>query len=140
MELELVNFEQAKALKELGFNYKCQGYYDLVGTLYPYESAMHWNHNANTEHKSCYSAPTLELAAKWFRDERNLIITVFYDDESDSANPDDEYESRGWYYLVEEPLYQYSKLAYYSEDYFDTYEEALSAGINKVIKILTIED
>lgn len=65
MELQLVNVEQAKALKELGFPTK-------------------WTYNKNVPntfqlgdriHGFAYHyCPALELVAKWLREEKNIHI------------------------------------------------------------------
>lgn len=90
MELELVTFEQAKALKELGFPqniYTSKVYlektipHDIIakecglgdwqcicGKLIPCSS------DYNKYGVDTCSCPSIELAAKWLREEKNILI------------------------------------------------------------------
>lgn len=125
MELQLVNFEQAKALKELGFPQdlsfrECDYWYNKHG---------HDNHHAEligddfSFSDIVCLAPTLELVAKWLREEKSLFTEITLD--------------LGGGYNV-----QYCQLPWTNTLFdnslgtFDSYEEALSAGIDKAIKIL----
>lgn len=118
MELELVNFEQAKALKGLGFPQSV-----LNDSLhnYPYYT---------DSDGFTYSLPPLELATKWIRDEKEIII------EPCCANINT--------YVIKVLIEQYDDYEeqYYMSNkipelkYYNTYEEALSAGIDKAIGLL----
>jgi hypothetical protein len=82
-ELQLVSFEQAKKLKELGFDWKLQIMYDVPSQALCYSTKLtnpfqikDWN---NTEGR-CISAPTVALALKWFRDVKSIDCGVnFFD-------------------------------------------------------------
>jgi len=80
-KLQLVTFEQAKKLKEMGFDWRTSCYYiqnnekhefvDFVNVkanvrdcMYPVDTFTA-NYNAKKDH---FSAPTIALAIKWFRD------------------------------------------------------------------------
>lgn len=117
-ELQLVSFEQAKALKELGFP---QGglrnaYYGPNGECVPVNvcSPIDWE----------LDAPTLELAAKWIRKKHNMLIEI----------------SQGGYPTSVHCFCGKFKHGYIYEGKdikeFNSYEEALSEGIDKVIEIL----
>jgi len=69
-ELQLVTFEQAKRLKKAGFNWLTEDFYDKKG-IYLIDIEKCQNKRQNR-----YSAPTIALALKWFRDEKNQIGTV----------------------------------------------------------------
>jgi hypothetical protein len=72
-ELQLCSFEQAKALKELGFDWDSEYYYDLLlNNKLCYGSKL----NRNVEKLNCFSAPTVALTLKWFRDRYNLISHI----------------------------------------------------------------
>ena len=67
-ELQLVSLEQAKKLKELGFNWEMAYSYYLL-----------FDNTAILEHIPCtkgyidyYYAPSIALALKWFRDVKNI--------------------------------------------------------------------
>jgi hypothetical protein len=69
---DYVSFEVAKLLKEKGFEEKCLMRYNKVGDLV--EEAYKFNWNFQTID---YSAPTLQIAMKWFRLKHNLSIEVY---------------------------------------------------------------
>lgn len=67
MEKEFIPYEQALALKELGFDEPCFGYRDGGGYLII--KAI----------PSCViSAPTFSQAFRWFREKYNLISVIGY--------------------------------------------------------------
>lgn len=80
-ELQLVNFEQAKKLKEMGFDYPCRAEYILRTnwkTLKEY-SEIHdqrtnsKNHNAG---ERGISAPEIALVFQWLRNEKGVEIEI----------------------------------------------------------------
>lgn len=155
VKLDLVKFEQAKALKELGFY--C--YSDNARELYVTSNEISWEQEIeipysdndeyitrhetlpvevigqllyNVQKKYGYKnkfqtvyAPTIELAAKWLRKEKDFHITP-------------EYRTLG------EKIIYYCKINGHCLEenntlkrlLFNSYEDALSAGIDKVIEIL----
>ena len=81
MEKEFCTYEQAVALKELGFNESCFGYYietkewipasySQKGTIYPSNLDLM---------KEWVSAPLYQQAFRWFRDKHNLYSTINLD-------------------------------------------------------------
>lgn len=60
-QLQLVNFEQAKRLKEAGFNWECDYAYVEAGLVF-----MQYDNNDGRLNRN--AAPTVALALKWFRD------------------------------------------------------------------------
>ena len=68
---DYVSFETAKLLKEKGFTENCIMRYNRVGDLV--EEAYKFNWNFQTID---YSAPTLQMAMKWLREEYNLFIEI----------------------------------------------------------------
>jgi hypothetical protein len=73
-ELQLVTFEQAKKLESLGFDWKTQWYYSIFKTekeiLKDAGFLGQWNNGQ--ENLTAISAPTVALALKWVRDEKNF--------------------------------------------------------------------
>ena len=69
---DYVSFETAKLLREKGFDEKCRAVYEekilRINTLCDY---------LNSELSSYVCAPTLQMACKWLREEKNLCIYVF---------------------------------------------------------------
>ena len=71
--LPLVSFEQAKKLKEIGFDWKVRCYYDLSFGLFNYEGTPNHNFNNGAE---TISAPTFALALMRFRVEKGWFGNV----------------------------------------------------------------
>ena len=71
-QLQLVNFEQAKRLKEAGFDWKTHKGYDLNG-----HKINLWTENFGLiiEH---YKAPEKSLVLKWIRDTFQIYCTVSF--------------------------------------------------------------
>jgi len=69
MDKEFVPYEQALALKELGFNEHCFGGYDME-TLKLWIGYLNDGEQFNREYY--YPAPTFSQAFRWFRDKHNL--------------------------------------------------------------------
>ena len=145
MKLQLVSFEQALALKELGYSQDDSKFCYPVITVrmqntyegYPYsfspgdiinlleESANGSYFIGIVSDDDLINAPSLEEVAKWLRDEKNLWIEI-----SKGG-----YEKSAHCFLGD---YIYEDATHIKE--FNSYEEALSAGIDKAIKILKKND
>jgi hypothetical protein len=119
MEKEFVPYEQALALKELGFNEPCIKYYWTDGMFSKgYENPFNYNKRDNV-----ISSPTFSQAFRWFREvyglHSNTISTnmwttfTFYIDDIPNKNP----------------------IAKFHLD-FNTYEEAELACLIKLIEIV----
>lgn len=133
MKLQLINFDQAKILKELGlpqsdgWNYQlgCEYLkeYGKGDDIYDFDAYL-------IDRKELVYAPTLELAAKWFREEKNLFIII--------SNYNTSFMTPGkevsYMYIINtvNPV----KALCDSEELYNSYEEALSAGIDKALEIL----
>ena len=88
LQTECVSFEQAKMLKELGFNESfCLGYYN--GTSLNINTAYHTNESldevsdSNKDEELCV-APTFQHAFRWIRDNYGLhhitLLNQYYMD------------------------------------------------------------
>jgi hypothetical protein len=85
-QLQIVSFEQARKLKELGFDWWLSKAYTDDGELCA-GSYIPGNHNKMDDY---LSAPTVALALKWFRDVKQLRNGIIYEkgyylDQSDKA-------------------------------------------------------
>jgi hypothetical protein len=75
MENEFIPYEQALALKELGFDEPCFGKYDIYGSFD--HKLFYHNHDSQTS-LNC-AAPLYQQAFRWFREKYDLWqdISVF---------------------------------------------------------------
>ncbi len=121
MKEEYVTYEQAVKLKELGFDWECNQYY-----LSDYEDIINhtkgaYNHNDNG---LAYSAPRLDQAQKWLREKCNISIEIV----SISAHK--------WQIFLCR-LYDTTSSVEHQMEYQETYELALSAGIDAALELST---
>jgi hypothetical protein len=126
MKKEFVTYEQALALKELGFDEKCYGHYDSTGELNTIEEyakvgadTLHMlskKFNSESYMKEMCSAPLKQQVFRWFREKYDLLCYIR------------KVGSNYWYNIDIEDGNEF-------EGRFDTYEEAEDACINRLIKI-----
>jgi hypothetical protein len=110
MKDEFVSFEQAKALKELGYNNVSPAEYDTNGRL--------WSLLMDTGVKQELPAPTWNQAFKFFRDKGFHAEIIACTDKYNK--PDGRYQV-GIFNTYYDP--------------FDSYEEAQSAALNQLIEL-----
>jgi hypothetical protein len=136
-EKDYCDYDTCVALKKLGFSEKCPTYYDIednVGLLYNTQWALDntpyqftdclESHNAY-EDNSYVDAPTMWEAQKWLREEKNIIVEVFVDDDSDTP--------------ITYNIYKDGKCVYHHHGKYWSvkgWSEALSEGIKEAVKIL----
>lgn len=123
MTEELVTLETAKLLKEKGFNEYCKNVIDIDNIL----KVTLYRTNSNLP-KQCFSLPTQYLAQRWLRETKNLHIEIYrsavgygyaivkadngtWQEDDDSRGPND-------------------------GGLWDTYEEALEAGLVECLKLI----
>lgn len=133
---DFVTYEQALALKKLGFKEPCLYFYELINTLIPnhYDSGdervfinkLLKNYNKKYQDiKGICDAPTLAQVQKWLRKEKNLYVCS----EIDIVDTED---NKYFWTIYKLP----SKKQIWKTTNFDSPEEALSAGITECLKLL----
>ena len=123
MENEFVNYNQALALKELGFDEPCFSIY------YSKDKSFSWHHHKNHTNDEPVldtgefniSAPLKQQAFRWFREKHNLLFYI-YQQSNDTYRGVAQIDNK-------------SQLNHVSED-FKTYEEAEGACLDKLIEIV----
>lgn len=120
MEDVYVTFEQAKDLYEFGFPEFCEYCYHIptkrrIRILLDNKDAYNWD--------MMFACPTQSQAIKWLREEKRIHITVGYNRFYKEYKP--------WIDKMDSEDYDRDQ-----EPSFDSYEEALSYGINKAIEML----
>jgi len=121
MTQEFVNYNQALALKELGFDEPCFAYYDMAQEFNFPGCTMH---NRNFINLKATMTPLYQQAFRWFRDKYDLWFRPDYYDEMR------EYDYQGSIHQ----LGRYSSLA--SLDNCKTVEELEAKCIDKLIEIV----
>ena len=117
MEKYFVTYDQALALKELGFDEPCFGYYNMKKKFNMGDyTTKHW--------KSTCLAPLYQQAFRWFREEHGLWFRPDFYDEMKT------YDYQGSIHK----LGRFSSLA--SLDNHKTVEELESACIDKLIELI----
>ena len=119
LEKHLISYEQALALKKLGFDEPCFGGYDME-TLKLWIGYLNDGEQFNREYY--YPAPTYSQAFRWFRKKYNLKSWV------------EEYTKNKYIYEIRP-----HKITDYKEGeiyVYATYEEAEIACLNKLIEIV----
>jgi hypothetical protein len=125
MENEFVSYTQALALKELGFDEDCFGFYNLTIT-----KTVIMNNNSyggfGLTQDHIIAAPLYQQAFRWFREKHNLHSTIAFTSDSIFAEG-------GYMFMVDiiEP-----HKAIDNDNTYKTYEEAESACLDKLIEII----
>ena len=121
-QLQLVTFEQAKRLKELGFDWKTQYFY-TPNEFIRYSATMFNFNECNDDinvGSYCCSAPTVAHALKWFRDVKKM------------------YSDGGFYISEKKWRFYYGKQCNILEekrtDNYDTYDDAEMILLDKLLE------
>lgn len=139
MKNEFIPYEQALALKELGFDEPCISVYYVDKRLSePMSTWVITNDNTNSKRKSdliSCSVPTFSQAFRWFREEHNLCGEVYT---VNMGAIDYTFQIRD---LYSEDV-KHDNFEAYTGGYigtFLTYEEAEQACLDKLIEIVKNE-
>ena len=118
-----VSSEIAKLLEKAGFDWKCRKCYNK-GVLFDMEPD---EIRTQTPQHSSYDvlAPTLDVAQRWLREEKNLILLIDMAPSYCNGKP------MGYKFVI-----HVSCGNHIFGEWKDTYEEALEAGIKKALEII----
>ena len=121
MNKEFVPYEEALALKELGFDEVSIGHYYIVDGVVMYFDTLSSETNERLCKKENFiKAPTYSQAFRWFREEHNIDCYI----EKDRKN-------RYWFYITVNTLINKS-----SKFCYHRYEKAELACLRKLIEIV----
>lgn len=130
------DYDTCVALKELGFDEKCHGYYEPLKKCFNTISIKHCQCNSEVNDIGVIICPTLYEAQKWLREEKGIFSDIGLLNDS------------VFYYCIRQKKNNYWIEIYSSffheslfDDYgkFESFEEALAEGIKKSINILKKE-
>ena len=110
MTREFVPYEQALALKELGFDEPCLAKHDLKNILLRVEECKS---QENAQELDYILAPLYQQAFRWFREKHNLHYVIV--------------KAESWFYTIN---------GCNTQEGFNTYEEAESKCLDKLIEIV----
>ena len=130
MEKEFVTYEQALALKELGFDEECFGWYDSLDKnlwLNTESKQTLLFHKSLSRFSGSILAPLKQQVFRWFREKYDIHGEVFVDD------------NKTFIYLISRFVEQ-GRLQSPMKGNFKTYEEAENACIDKLIEITKQQD
>ena len=120
-----VSRELALLLKQAGFDWKCREYYYNFTTtgwsLNFDDNFVNWN----SWSELYISAPTLEVAQRWLREEKNLILLIDMAPSYCNGKP------MGYKFVI-----HVSCGNHIFGEWKDTYEEAQEAGIKKTLEMI----
>jgi hypothetical protein len=134
MNKEFLPYEQASALKELGFGEPCLAMFDEY-KIFEYNSILH---NANIL-IDCVSAPLYQQAFRWLRETHNIDVDVVRDSE---VHYQDEtrwiVKTSNWndIRVKDFPIAQlkFPNTSHHTD--FKTYNEALEKGLEEALKFI----
>lgn len=125
IEESYVSLETAKLLKEAGFDWPCEKWFELKdGTPVEWGADARCNWNVS---KDDYSRPTLSLASKWLREVKYLAVMPEF---CFSCN----WQYRIYLLPVENGYAE--DITVGSERLYEAYEDALEAGMNEALEFL----
>ena len=124
IEESYVSFDTAKMLKEAGFDVPCTSQYT--------EGKSIWNvgypDNFNQDEFG-YSRPTQALAERWLREVHRIVVDATFIPPSTDGN--------AWRYFIGEMDDMVWNGDYVpSDEFYETYEAALEAGLKEAIKMI----
>lgn len=126
MKDEFVTLETAKALKDKGFDWKCNSIITIGGTIRSYESPQDLSYLTEIEGKPYeFLLPALHLAQKWLRETKNLHVEISY------------MHGDYWIYdILTIPNHDLVGLSDRPLVHHKSYEEALEAGLREALKLI----
>lgn len=132
IEESYVSRDTARMLKEAGFDVPCNSYYELEdGEAVRKDCIRPYDHNGFGD--TICSRPTMALAARWLREVHRISVDAAF--MAPSTNID------VWQYFIgkmDDMIWPGDFET--SERTYATYEEALEAGLQEAIKLITNEN
>jgi len=132
MENEFIPYEQVLALKELGFDEPCFGYWNID----PYLPKPTFNLLKPFEHEWCLPAPLYQQAFRWFREKYNShhSITRLPQGALDADNKNNKVLKKYAWFISKDDLNP--TIPNDGSGKCDTYEEAELECLKKLIEII----
>jgi hypothetical protein len=132
-QLQLCSFEQAKRLKNVGFDWEVQCYYKSKKNNVLFFGQSLVDHNVDDYD---YSAPSVALALKWFRDVKGIPSSVECDGHKCVKLKYVPFYIGAWYRVWTEDN-QYARNPTVKS--FNSYESAESALLDELLTLIGTE-
>jgi hypothetical protein len=134
MEKEFVPYEQALALKELGFDEPCLTWWNKKEFVYPYwEREFGYNYESGIA-KDCVLSPLYQQAFRWFREKYSIQSTI--EPTKDQHRFELGFNYWIWNTKTGEEWFTEPKNRPAGDYVFDSYEEAELECLKKLIEIV----
>ena len=121
IEEQFVSFETARMLKDAGFDVPCFNQYTERGTIWHCDCPENFNKS-----QCVTSCPTQALSARWLREVYHYAVCVWFSKDHEK-----------WFYAhgnMDSIVFDTDYII--SEYIFDSYEQALEAGLQEAIKLI----
>ena len=138
MKNEFIPYEQALALKELGFDEPCLAFYWITGKFYitaEYHNyvGFHKQNQLGDYNYDSISAPTFSQAFRWFREKYNIQGYIYSSTVRGNAEKTKQFTGYIWNINgIDMPFLSTDA----RDELHDTYEEAELACLKKLIEIV----
>lgn len=133
---DYVSFETAKLLKEKGFDEECWYWYEEDG--YFKDSNDDYGFQSNSGHISddfICSAPTLQMAMKWLREDKKILISIFCHIDKGYWFCIQHFINSPYKFATSESIHRKEEILGKIQ-YYDTYEQACDAAIKYCLENL----
>ena len=137
MDKEFISYEQALALKELGFDEPCIGWYNPQVNYKKVTTDKYWAFHLTGEWENFKPAPLKQQAFRWFREKHNFWVEIKVEDNVKLGEQTFYWSIFGEYKtLNEKSIIRCLTDSDVDGKTFKTYEEAESACLDKLIEIV----
>ena len=134
MKKEFVTYEQALALKELGFDEPCIGWYNPQVNYKEVTTDKYWAFHLTGEWENFKPAPLKQQAFRWFREKHNLRGFIGFRPNTKQFDYHIyDMSLSGKEYVKQRTMEEFNK-----DPKVGTYEEAEQACLDKLIEIIKL--
>lgn len=133
---DYVSFKTAKLLKEKGFDEECWYWYEEDG--YFKDSNDDYGFQSNSDYISddfICSAPTLQMAMKWLREDKKILISIFCHIDKGYWFCIQHFINSPYKFATSESIHRKEEILGKIQ-YYDTYEQACDAAIKYCLENL----
>jgi len=134
MEKEFALYEQALALKELGFDEPCIGWYNPQVNYKKVTTDKYWAYHLTGDWKNFKPAPLYQQAFRWFREKYSIQSTI--EPTKDQHRFELGFNYWIWNTKTAEEWFTEPKDRPAGDYVFDSYEEAELECLKKLIEIV----